>query len=162
MAETVGSGLQEEQVVVFKLGGQSYGINITSVVEIIRLTKITAIPQAPGFVEGIINLRGKIIPVIDLNKRLGLETTEYTSAARIIVVETGEVVAGLMVNDVDEVIRFPASAVEPPPAMVRGEGTEFIRGIVLRDEQLIILLDPDRMFRREEQRVLRELEEEAV
>src|SRR5579883_2802761 len=109
---------QEEQLVVFRLGEDYFAMLISSVNEIIRLQKITPVPKAPPFVEGVTNLRGRVIPVIDLRKRFGVTPKPDTQISRIIVVEHGERLLGMMVDGVDEVLTVPASSIEPVDEMV--------------------------------------------
>lgn len=152
---------QEEQLVVFQLGGERYGLDIGSVQEIIAWQPVTRVPRAPGFVEGVINLRGHVIPVIDLRRRFGLEAAEAGRHTRIVVVELGRRVVGLVVDGVSEVLRVPAEAVEPPSDVIRGVDTEFIRGVAKAGSGLIILLHPDRILDGGEQAALAEASEPA-
>ncbi|MDQ0285637.1 purine-binding chemotaxis protein CheW [Desulfofundulus luciae] len=151
----------ELQLVVFHLKEQTYGVDIGHVLEIIRASDITAIPGAPDFVEGVINLRGRVIPVIDLARRLGLAPINVTGNTRIVIVEVGGTTAGMMVDGVSEVLRLPRESIQPPPAMVAGVSAAYLQGIALVDDRLIILLDTTRIFRREEKEALQELAEQA-
>jgi purine-binding chemotaxis protein CheW len=144
----------EQQLVVFQLGAELYGVEIARVHEIIRLMAITSVPRAPSFVEGVINLRGKVIPVVDLRRRFGLPQAERTRASRIVVVELGDHVVGIIVDGVSEVLRVETSTIEPPSPVVAGLDSESLSGIAKVDEQLIILLDLDRVLAREERRAL--------
>src|SRR5512136_2753016 len=108
----------ELQLVVFNIGPEEFGVEIMNVQEIIRMTNITKIPQASGFVKGIINLRGKIIVVINLNVIMGMASKENDENTRIIVADIGETVMGFIVDSVSEVIRLPSSSVEPAPAVI--------------------------------------------
>lgn len=152
----------EEQLVVFQLAGETYGIDISSVHEIIRMQTITQVPRTPEFVEGVINLRGKIVPVIDLHKRFGLPVGEETQNSRIMVVEVNGVTVGMIVDSVSEVLRLPVANIEPPPPMLSGVDVAYLRGVGKWQEQLIILLDLDKVLYDHEQRQLlaksRELE----
>jgi purine-binding chemotaxis protein CheW len=154
-------GRGELQLVVFRLKEQVYGVDINHVLEIIRATGVTAIPGAPAFVEGVINLRGRVIPVIDLARRLGLGTTGRSENTRIIIVEVGGATAGMVVDGVSEVLRLSPDDIQPPPAMVAGVSAAFLQGIALVGERLVILLDVTRIFHREEKEALRELSREA-
>lgn len=149
----------EEQIVVFQLWEQTYGIDINSVREIIRMEKITTIPNAPDFMEGIINLRGSIVPVIDLCKRFNLAVSEKTAQSRIIIVQVNDVTFGMIVDSVQEVLRVPLSGIEPPPPMVGGVDAAYIRGIALLEQRLIILLDHNRVLYDHEQEQLHQVEE---
>src|SRR5919198_4274220 len=148
----IGGG--EQQLVVFQLGAELYGVEIARVHEIIRLQAVTRVPRAPAFVEGVINLRGKVIPVVDLRRRFGLPMAEHTRSSRIVVLEIGDQVVGFIVDGVSEVLRVNTSTVEPPSPVVAGIDSEYLNGIAKVDEQLIILLDLDRVLAREERRAL--------
>lgn len=135
----------EIQLVVFTLkAGNSvceYGVPITQVQEINRLTTPTKLPQVPGFVEGITNLRGHVIPIIDLKKRFDMASSEYTEDTRIIVVEIGGQTVGIIVDEVTEVLRLPVAAIEPPPAIAGGITAEYLNGVGKLDKRLLIMLD---------------------
>jgi len=133
--------ISEEQVVVFQLLDQVYGVDIALVHEIIRMEVITKIPRTPDFIEGVINLRGRIVPVIDLRRRFGLEKAEKTATSRIIVVEIDRNMIGMVVDAVLEVLRIPRDKIEPPPPMVHGIEAVYLRGVALWDDRLIILFD---------------------
>lgn len=143
-------GSQEEQIVVFQLMEQVYGIDINSVYEIIRMESITKIPRTPHFVEGVINLRGRIIPVIDLGVRFGLGQNERTQASRIIIVEVSGQTVGMIVDSVQEVLRIPVNSIEPPPPVVNGVDAAYLRGIAILEERLIVLLDQNKILMEEE------------
>ncbi|HCF06210.1 MAG: putative chemotaxis protein CheW [Desulfomicrobiaceae bacterium] len=142
------------QLVTFRIGEEEFGVNILQVQEIIRMLDITKVPKAPDFVEGVINLRGKVIPVIDLRKRFGLPARERDKMSRIIVVEIGTTVVGFIVDAVSEVLRLPASTVEPPPPVVAGLDAEYISGVGKLDDRLLIMLDMDRLLSRDEKTAL--------
>jgi purine-binding chemotaxis protein CheW len=144
----------ERQLVVFQLGAELYGCEISRVHEIIRLQSVTKVPRAPAFVEGVINLRGKVIPVVDLRRRFGLATAEHTRASRIVVVEIGDQVVGIVVDGVSEVLRVNSAIVEPPSPVVAGIDSEYLHGIAKLSDRLVILLDLDRILAREERRSL--------
>lgn len=132
------------QLVTFKLRGEEFGIEILSVQEIIRIMQITVVPRTPDFIEGVINLRGKVIPVLDLRKRFGMPAVERDSLTRIIVMEFGLKIVGFLVDEVSEVLRIPADTMEEPPAVVGGGiGTEYIKGVGQLKDKLLILLDLD-------------------
>jgi purine-binding chemotaxis protein CheW len=136
----------EEQLVVFEVAGESYGVEIGRVQEIDRLQAITKVPQVPPFVEGIINLRGRITPVVDLRKRFALPPAEATARTRVVVVKTNEEWVGVIVDAVSEVLRVPGDAIEPPSSMVASSETAYVRGIAKLQERLVILLDLDRVL----------------
>ena len=137
--------LGEQQFVVFELNGEAYGVEIGRVQEIDRMQQITPVPGLPLYVEGLINLRGKVTPVVNLRARLGLPAAASTSRSRIVVVMSGTTWVGLVVDAVSQVLRIPAAAVEPPPAMVSLEQTGFLRGVAKLQDQLVLLLDLDQL-----------------
>lgn len=145
------TGGKEDQMVVFQLAEQTYGIDIAAVFEIIRMEAITRVPRTPHFVEGVINLRGKIIPVIDLCKRFNLPLTERTGSSRIIIVDVGGNTIGMIVDGVSEVLRVPLDSIEPPPPMIHGVDAAYLRGIAILDGRLIILLDLKKILYEKEQ-----------
>jgi purine-binding chemotaxis protein CheW len=147
---TVAAAEREEQVVVFDLAGESYGVDIGHVQEIIRPPAITVVPRAPEYVEGVINLRGRVIPVINLRTRFGLPGTETDRASRIVVMEVGGQTVGAAVDAVSEVLRIPESIVEPPGATLSGPETAHLRGIAKLEDRLVILLDLNRILNSEE------------
>jgi len=136
----------ETQIVVFELGDERYGLDIAAVYEIIRHQPITAVPQAPAFVEGVINLRGRIIPVVDLRDRFGMAAGALTRASRIVVAEAAGTRVGLVVDGVSEVLMVPADAIEPTPEVAAGVDAAYLRGIAKLGERLIILLALDGLF----------------
>uniref|UniRef100_A0A7C2HUU1 Chemotaxis protein CheW n=1 Tax=Ammonifex degensii TaxID=42838 RepID=A0A7C2HUU1_9THEO len=149
---------QEEQVVVFQLAGQTYGVDIGAVAEIIRMESITRVPRAPAFVEGVLNLRGRIIPVLDLRKRFELPEGERTRENRIIIVEISGMTVGMIVDAVLEVLRIPVESIEPPPAVVDGVDVAYLRGITLKGERMIILLNLEKILCQDEKEALEEAE----
>ncbi|EGJ51042.1 chemotaxis protein CheW [Desulfocurvibacter africanus] len=142
------------QLVTFSIGDEEFGVDILKVQEIIRTMEITRVPRAPAFVEGVINLRGKVIPIIDLRKRFGLQARGHDKNTRIIVIEISNMIVGFVVDSVSEVLRIPASTVEPPPPMVAGLESEYISGVGKLEDRLLILLDLNRLLSREERSVL--------
>ncbi|ACX51412.1 CheW protein [Ammonifex degensii KC4] len=146
----------EEQLVVFRLADQTYGVDVGSVVEIIRMESVTKVPRAPEFVEGVINLRGRIIPVIDLRHRFGLPRKEPDRSTRIVIVEMGGMTVGMIVDAVLEVLRIPTDKIEPPPAVVSGIDVAYLRGIALWQEDMIILLDLEKVLYEHEKEALAE------
>lgn len=135
------------QLVTFKLAEEEYGIDILKVHEIIRMMSITKVPNAPDFVYGVINLRGKVIPVISLRKRFGLDTHEDDSKnLRIVVVELNKVVIGFIVDSVSEVLKIPQDAIEPPASLIANVGSEYITGVAKLEDRLVILLDLEHLL----------------
>jgi purine-binding chemotaxis protein CheW len=129
------------QVVSFRLGSEEYGVDISQVQEIIRMVEITHVPRAPRFMEGVINLRGQLIPIIDLRTRFSMPRAEHTKSTRIIVTEIGSKRVGIVVDSVSEVLNIPVDQVEDAPDMIAGVGTEYIQGVGKVNDRLIILLD---------------------
>lgn len=129
----------EEQLVIFQLNDQQYALPIQETQEIIRMTNITRVPNTRHYVEGIINLRGSIVPVINLNKRLSLPVTEYSEDTRIIVVEQGGQKVGMIVDIVLEVGRFSNDEIDPPS--VAGDNVNYLKGVVKKGDQLWLLLN---------------------
>jgi purine-binding chemotaxis protein CheW len=130
------------QLVTFRLGEEEFGVKILVVNEIIRLVQITSVPNAPSFIEGVINLRGKVLPVVGLRKRFNMPEVPLDSQSRIIVMELNHNVVGFLVDAVSEVLRIPEHTVEQAPAVVSGIGSEYIEGVgKLEDGRLLILLN---------------------
>jgi purine-binding chemotaxis protein CheW len=141
------AGVPAVHLVVFALGDEQYGVGIASVDSIIRPRPITAVPRAPDFVEGVTNLRGTVLPVIDLHRRFGLPTQDITRDARIIVAESGGNKVGMMVDAVLEVRRVSEATIEPPSPLVSTVDSAFVTGIAkVEDERLIILLDLEQVL----------------
>ncbi len=131
----------ERQLVAFDLAGQQYGVEISTVREIIRMTEITHVPDAPPSIEGVINLRGGVIPVVDLRKRFGLRVTEATDQSRVLVVELEGDNVGVIVDAVAEVLRIPASSIEDTASLVTTVDSYYIDGIAKVEEELLIMLN---------------------
>jgi purine-binding chemotaxis protein CheW len=154
MVETKGSadamktagGDELLQLVTFNLGNEDYAVAILKVQEINRMKEITRVPNAPPYVEGVINLRGKVIPVVNLRSKFGLAAKENNEQTRIMIMDIQGITMGLVVDSVSEVLRIPSSTVEPTPPMASNISAEFIKGIAKVDERLIILLDMDRLL----------------
>ncbi|MBP7691512.1 MAG: chemotaxis protein CheW [Anaerolineales bacterium] len=144
----------ENQLVVFDLANEQYGVDIAAVEGIIKMQAITAVPRAPEFVEGVTNLRGKVLPVIDLRRRFGLPRGDGGKAMRIVVVEMGGVTVGIVVDGVSEVLRVSTEAIEPPSPIVTTVDSAFIRGIAKISDRLVILLDIGKVLSFQEQTAL--------
>ncbi|WP_256623144.1 chemotaxis protein CheW [Methanolobus chelungpuianus] len=130
------------QLVIFNLGTEEFGIDIMKVQEIIRLPDITRIPKSPDYIKGVINLRGKIIVVMDLDKRFGLPSKEITEESRIIVADVDGSIVGMVVDSVSEVIRLMASSVDPTPEIITHSiNASYLRGVGKIDDRLLILLN---------------------
>jgi len=134
------------QLVTFRIGEEEFGVDILSVQEIIRLMQITMVPHAASFIEGVINLRGKVIPVVNMRTRFNLPAVEHDGNTRIVVMEFNQKIVGFLVDGVSEVLRIPASTVEPAPPVVCGIGSEYIRGVGKLQDRLLILLDLDTLL----------------
>lgn len=137
---STGNG-DELQLVSFNIGSEEFGVEILKVQEINRMVEITRVPQAPHYVEGVINLRGKVIPIIDLRKRFSLEVKEYDKNTRIVVVDINGNIMGMIVDAVSEVLRLSSSTIEPPPEIVTGVNAEYIKGVAKLEDRLLIFLD---------------------
>ncbi|MCX8026279.1 MAG: chemotaxis protein CheW [Thermodesulfovibrionales bacterium] len=145
------------QLVTLTLGDEEYAVDILKVQEINRMKEITRVPNAPSYVEGVINLRGKVIPVVNLRAKFGLMDKEKDDKTRIMIMDIQGITMGLIVDSVSEVLRIPTSIVEPTPPMASNISSEFIKGIAKLDERLIILLDMDRLLGKSEDTELLQL-----
>jgi purine-binding chemotaxis protein CheW len=156
--EAQGFADREGKYLTFSLGQEEYGIGILKVKEIIGMMPITPVPQSPGFVKGVINLRGKVIPVVDLRSKFGMEPKEYSERTCIIVVEiggdAGQVLMGIVVDAVSEVLNIRGTEIEDTPTFGVKLDTGCILGLAKMDKALKILLDIDRVFRSEEHSLL--------
>ncbi len=135
------------QLVTFTIGEEEFGVDILKVREINRMMDITRVPKSPHYVEGVINLRGKVIPVIDLRKRFNMESRPTDKETRIIVVEVEGKTLGFIVDSVSEVLRIPSDTVEPPPPFVAEVDAEYINGVGKLDDRLLIMLDLEKLFK---------------
>jgi len=153
---TARAGEELLQLVSFRVEDEEFGLEILRVQEIIRIQQLTRVPASPDFIEGVINLRGRIIPVISLRRRFGLPQVPADKQTRIVVVEVNGAVLGFMVDAVSEVLRLPASTVEPPPRLARVE-REYVRGVGKLDNRLLILLDIDRLMSEAEEEACADL-----
>lgn len=139
------------QLVSFMIGSEEYAVDIFYVKEINRLSHITKVPNAPEFIEGVINLRGRIIPVIDLRARMGLPKKEHDKDSRIIVIEDNDLLVGFLVDAVKEVIRIPKNITEEPPEIVSSVKTDFINSVGKLEDRLLILIDLKKILSKDEQ-----------
>ncbi len=131
----------QEHLVTFFLSGEEYGVDVRLVQEIIRVSEITQVPRAPEFIKGVINLRGRIIPVIDLKKKLGLGEVAMTRHARVVVIRLRERLIGLLVDGASQVLKVPVSTIEAAPEEVVEIDANYIRGVAKLEARLIILVD---------------------
>ncbi len=148
-AGTAASG-NVSQIVSFRLANEEYGVDIMRAQEIIMMGQITRMPEVPDFICGLINLRGHVIPIVDLRKRFGLPVKENDEHTRIIVVNVNSRTIGIVVDAVTEVLRISADQIEPPPSSVAGIDHDYIRGLVKLQDKLLILLNIDRILSRED------------
>jgi purine-binding chemotaxis protein CheW len=142
--DTTGDALL--QLVSFAVGEEEYGVDILKVQEIIRLVSITQVPNSPHYVDGIINLRGKVIPIIDLRTRIGIPRKEHNNGTRIIVVDLEGKTVGFVVDSVSEVLRIPVNVTEAPPVMTTGADSSYITSVAKLEDRIIILLDLDKVL----------------
>lgn len=142
-------GELEGKYLTFLLGDEEYGLEVLNVREIIGIMEITQVPQTPGFVRGVINLRGQVIPVVDLRLRFGLEKAQYTDQTCIVVVEVG-ILMGIIVDAVQEVLTIPAVDIEPAPKLEACDSTDSILGMGKVNDDVKILLDIEEVLRSEE------------
>ena len=144
------------QIVGFRIGRETFGLPIAAVREIVRVPEITSVPNAPDFIEGVINLRGRIIPVVDLRKRFGEPVGEPNKKNRIVVVEVENRALGLMVNSASEVLKIPPSEIEAPHSVFQEGDLNYITGVGKLHGRLVILLDLAKVLQRGEQKRLEE------
>jgi len=148
------------QFISFSVGDEEYGLELLRVKEVIRVREITWLPKAPSFVKGIINLRGDVIPIIDLRDKFGLVAKEATAMTRVIVVEVEGKLMGMVVDSASQVVRIPADQIDPPPPVFGGVSQEFITGVGKIDDKLIILLNSDAILSAEERTQLGSLHDQ--
>jgi len=134
------------QWVTFRLGGETYGVNVMQVQEVLRYTDVAGVPGAPSYVLGIINLRGNVVTVMDTRKRFSLDQGEITDATRIVIVETGEHTVGILVDSVAEVVYLKQSEIENPPNTGHDETARFIQGVCNKNDELLILVELEKLL----------------
>jgi len=138
--------VSEKQMVLFELGTETYGLDIATVHEIIRMQPITRVPKAPAYVEGVINLRGRVIPVIDMGKKFGLDKVGKTKNNRIVVVNIKDTTIGIIVDAVTEVMRISADVIEPVADIISAASADYLLGIAKLADKMVILLDLDKVL----------------
>lgn len=148
-------GIQEtRQYLSFKLEEEEFALDISRVREVLDFTRITKIPQSPAFMRGVINLRGAVVPVVDLNMKFGNRTTEKSANTRIIIGEVAldgeDAILGVLADSVNEVMEIDPGNIEPTPKIGTGLNTDFLKGMGKRDEEFVMILDIDRVFSSEE------------
>lgn len=143
------------QLVSFNLDREEFGVCVLKVREIIRMSNVTRVPNTPYYVEGVINLRGKVIPIISLRKKFSLTEKEHDKQTRIIVMDVDGELMGFIVDSVSEVIRVSAGEIQPPPSVVNGGvDQEYLSGVINRADRLLVLLDLERVFSQAEKESL--------
>jgi purine-binding chemotaxis protein CheW len=159
---------RSNEYVIFELAGEHYAVEVSPVEEILRMVEITDVPHAPSFVEGIMNFRGNVMPVIDLRKRLDLETSEHTKQTRIMAVSLGVGTVGMIVDSVSEVAEIPPEIVEPPSPILLDVDTDFLTGIAkmkgndTEEEKLVVILDLAKILSTKSQEALAEFAETVL
>lgn len=151
--------IQDGKFLTFSLAEEEYGIDIQFVNEIIGLQKITEVPDMPHYVKGVINLRGKVIPVMNVRLRFGFPEIDHTDRTCIIVLNIKELIVGLIVDTVSEVLDISQNQIDPPPAISKGESSRYIKGMGKMEENVIILLDAKNLLFTDEMQVLMEITE---
>ncbi len=138
------------QIVCFKIGNEEYGIDILQVQEILKLPKVTKLPKSKPYIMGVIDLRSKVLPIVDLSKRFGIESNKLTENSRAIVVNINGKKVGLGIDSVSHVIKVNSADIEPPPPVVRGISGKYIIGIAKMADGFVVILDINQMFTVEE------------
>lgn len=140
------TSVTEKQMVLFELGAETYGLDIAAVHEIIRMQPVTKVPKAPSYVEGVINLRGRVIPVVDIGRKFGLEKTEGAKNNRIVVINIKGTTLGIIVDSVTEVIRVPTDSIDPVSEIVTSGQADYLLGIAKLPDKMVILLALDNLL----------------
>lgn len=146
----VRASVPQVQIVTFRVGPEEFGLDVFSVLEVLRHQPVTPVPRAPAFVEGVIDVRSVLVPVVDLRRRFEIPNSSVDAYTRIVVVEYHGDRLGLTVDSVSEVMRVPETAISEPPAYVRGLAAEYLRGMVRLDNRLVVLLDIERILSSDE------------
>lgn len=161
---SVESKIEARQYLSFKLEEEEYALDISKVREVLDFTKITRIPQAPEFMKGVINLRGSVVPVVDLNRKFGIKDTEKTSDTRIIIGEVSvngdDIVLGVLADSVNEVMDIEPENIESAPRIGTRLDTDFLKGMGKRNEEFVMILDIDKVFTAEDLEATRQLTHE--
>ena len=144
--ETEAKTEESIQIVSFVVGKEEFGVDILKVSEINRSVEVTRVPNTPEYIEGVINLRGKVIPIIDLRQRFGMPRKQHDKNTRIIVAQLEDKVVGFVVDAVRQVLRIPKNVLEPPPAIIATIEAEYITAVGKLDQRLLILLDLDKVL----------------
>jgi purine-binding chemotaxis protein CheW len=147
---------KDQQTVGFQIGSETFGLPISAVHEIVRMPEVTNVPEAPDCVEGVVNLRGKIVPVIDMRKRFGLAEIESSSRNRVLVVDFEGKKVGLIVDAASEVLKIPSADIEPPPNVFEEDEINYVTGVGKVGDRLIILIDLAKILQKGELRKLKQ------
>lgn len=147
---------KEVGLVSFGIGDGEYAIDIMGIKEIIRCQKIIPIPKAPEFIEGVINLRGLVVPVIDMRKRFDIPNPCIHPKSKIIICQVEDKIIGIIVDDVSDILRLPKDSILPPPRVVKGIESEYLQGVCKLEDNLLLLLDLDRILTTTEKVILEE------
>lgn len=148
----------EIQLAIFTVGGDNYAMDIMKIKEIIKPLKITPLPNVPDFIEGVINLRGALIPVISMRERFGFVPDEGHKNARIIIMAMRKIIVGIIVDSVEEIISVPLKDVQPPPKIAKGIDSEYLKGICRMGDEALVLLDLEKILTTTEQVIMEEME----
>ncbi len=149
--------MSERKYVIFKLNKEEYGVDIMRVKEVSEVKETTKVPNTPDFVDGVINIRGDITPIINLKKRFNLEQGALEEGARIIVVNIKNKLVGFLVDDASQVLSMDEENIDPPPELVAGVDKMYIQGIGKLEDRMIILLDLEKVLNEEEQALINEI-----
>ena len=141
---------QQQEFVTFTLAGEEYGVNIERVLEFIGYRPLTRIPNVPDFIQGMLNLRGSVVPVFDLRQKFGMPPKKYDKYTVIIITEIGSRIMGAIVDAVSDVVTLSSADIQDAPTLSSSIRTDFIRGMASRDDKFLILLDIERIFSQEE------------
>jgi purine-binding chemotaxis protein CheW len=152
---------QKDKYLTFRLAGEDYGIDVAFVTEIIGIQKITEVPDMPKCIKGVINLRGRVIPVMDIRLRFKLEEREYDDRTCIVVVDINNTAVGLVVDEVSDVVDIPSDQVEPPPSSGKGKTSRYLKGMGKIDDDVKILLNVDKLLFDEELETINEVKNET-
>jgi len=150
MSDNAVGNAEHRQCVTFRLDDETYGINVMLVQEVLRVTDIAPVPGAPGYVVGIINLRGNVVTVIDTRMRFGLSPNEMNDSTRIVIIESEKQTVGIIVDSVSEVVDIYSNEIETAPSVGNDETARYIEGVVSRGEELLILIDLNKLLTEDE------------
>ncbi|RNA69573.1 chemotaxis protein CheW [Alteribacter keqinensis] len=153
------SVLQSQKVIVFQIGEEEYGVSVDQVKSIERIQPITRVPNTPGFVKGVINLRGVVTPIIDLRMRFNIEEKEHDNHTRVIIVSVEDMEVGLIVDAANDVMDIEMDNIEPPPEVVGGIEADYLHGVAKLEKRLLILLNLNKVLSRKELEELKTIEE---